>query len=449
MTSTIDLQDTRGIGSLFSSLGYMPSEGQWQFHQSNARFKILVAGSRFGKSMSAARDVLPDLLRPNTRGWIVGPTYSLAEKEWRYLIDDLATLRLIKNAVKFRDSVKTGDGLISFPWGSTAEVKSADHPASLLGEELDWLIISEASQVKHSVWERYLRARLGSRQGRLILPTTPCGVNWVQDFYSRGQSPEWPDWASWSFTTLDNPTFELEEWEAAKRELDCDVFAEQYEGQFVHAQGRVYKFQDKIHTYVDSDLPRNWEDWPIIRAIDFGYTNPFACLWLALSPDAEIYVIDEIYQREKLCSDLAVDIRDRWKGHRILATVADHDAEDRATLRRHGVPTVPCIKNRLEMPGIKRQMRGFRQGLHLVKTLLKVRENGKPRLFVHRGRCPYTIEEFQNYAWPDSRAESGRDEKEEPLGKYSHAMDALRYGVCELERYLKLNVAPGMRGKRK
>ena len=37
-------------------------------------------GRRSGKSWSAAHEVLPWLLTPNTRGWIVGPNYNLANK---------------------------------------------------------------------------------------------------------------------------------------------------------------------------------------------------------------------------------------------------------------------------------------------------------------------------------------------------------------------------------
>ena len=37
-------------------------------------------GRRSGKSWMAAHEIMPWLLTPNTRGWIVGPNYALAQK---------------------------------------------------------------------------------------------------------------------------------------------------------------------------------------------------------------------------------------------------------------------------------------------------------------------------------------------------------------------------------
>jgi hypothetical protein len=64
----------------FRMSGYDPCGGQKQFHKSLARTRVLCAGSRFGKSISAAYDVAPNLLLPDNRGWLVGETYTDAEK---------------------------------------------------------------------------------------------------------------------------------------------------------------------------------------------------------------------------------------------------------------------------------------------------------------------------------------------------------------------------------
>ena len=47
--------------AVFQALGYKPTEGQWEFHNSDARFKIAVCGRRYGKSTMSARDIIPDL----------------------------------------------------------------------------------------------------------------------------------------------------------------------------------------------------------------------------------------------------------------------------------------------------------------------------------------------------------------------------------------------------
>lgn len=65
---------------LWSLLGYHPTPQQLQVHNSNKRWRVCLMGRRSGKSFMAAHEILPWLLTPRTRGWIVGPNYSLANK---------------------------------------------------------------------------------------------------------------------------------------------------------------------------------------------------------------------------------------------------------------------------------------------------------------------------------------------------------------------------------
>ena len=46
----------------FHLLKYAPHAGQLKFHDSDARFKVLIAGARFGKSLASAKETLIELL---------------------------------------------------------------------------------------------------------------------------------------------------------------------------------------------------------------------------------------------------------------------------------------------------------------------------------------------------------------------------------------------------
>ena len=123
-------------------------------------------------------------------------------------------------------------------------------------------------------------------------------------------------------------------------------------------------------------------------------------------------------------------------GERIEATVTDHDAEDRATLERHGIPTRPAVK-------------AVSVGIQAVSNRLKLAGDGKPRLFVCEGalverdealaaaRKPVcTADEFEVYAWPKDA--SGRALREEPVKLNDHGMDAMRYACM----YADVGAAP-------
>ena len=112
-------------------------------------------------------------------------------------------------------------------------------------------------------------------------------------------------------------------------------------------------------------------------------------------------------------------------------TVADHDAEDRATLERHGISTYPAHK-------------AVKPGIEAVQVRMRKAGDGKPRLFVLKGctvlRDPRlieggkpasTVEELPGYVWAPPLA--NRAPKEEPLKLNDHGADTMRYFVAEID----------------
>ena len=402
----------------FELINYRPHEGQEMFHRSEARFKLLVAGARFGKSLAAAREVEPLILNcdPPTRGWIVGPNYAVGEKEFRYIWNDL----VVKMGLPVRrsaDNPRAGNMFIHFEWGSEVIVKSADNPPGLLGEELDWLILSEAAKVSETVFERYLFARLGSREGRLIIPTTPSGFDWVYRKFLLGQDPAFPEWESWQFPTSANPYHPEGEIEQARRNLTEEAFAEQYLGEFVHFTGRVYKeFSRAIH--VTSDLPASFQR--VVAAVDWGYTNPCAMVVVGVDGDGRFYVLDEFYGRRVLVrtqlTEVAKDFRDRYGVECFFcdpsepAYIAEFNAE--------GLRACPAKNDVVS-------------GIAKVAEMLKVRGDGRPRVFFSP-RCTNTLREMEGYRYPERKSDA--PDSEVPLKVEDHAVDALRYAIFSVSQ---------------
>jgi len=201
-------------------------------------------------------------------------------------------------------------------------------------------------------------------------------------------------------------------------------------GLWVQAEGAVYdQFDSRVHVIDPFPIP---DDWRRICAVDFGFTNPFTCQWWAVDSDSRMYLYREIYMTQRLVEDHARDIVELSDGEHIGATVCDHDAEGRATLERHGVPTVPARK-------------AVSVGIQKVQARLRQAGDGRPRLFimrealvetdrrlevVHLPAC--TMQEFPAYVWP--KAKDGQTIKEQPTKEHDHGMDAMRYAVMYLDR---------------
>lgn len=199
------------------------------------------------------------------------------------------------------------------------------------------------------------------------------------------------------------------------------------DGLWAAAEGGVYPEWDAAMHLIDPfPIPQDWKRY---RSIDFGYTNPFVCGWFAEDPDGRLYLYRELYMSKRLVTDHAKVIKQY--DEKVDMTVADHDAEDRATLDREGIGTVPARKEII--PGIQ-----------AVAERLRPAGDGRPRLFIFRDclieRDPVmseakkpgcASEEIEGYLW--KKSPDGKPIKEEPNGIDDHGMDMLRYMVMQLD----------------
>lgn len=440
-------QRVLNVQKFYDSLGYFPHPGQRAFHASPARFKVVDAGRRWGKSKAGPHEnVINMLFKKPTIGWVVAPTYDLGEKEFRVFWEILVDKMQIPT-VKGRtfNNARTKDFRIETAWGSSIEVRSAEHPESLVGEGLDWVIMAEAAKLKLSHWEKYIRPTLSDKRGSAIFVSTPEGFNWFYDLYVRGQSKDHPDWWSLKSPTWHNTIMfpggredpEIKEVEETVAE---EYFAQEYGAEFTSFAGRIYSEFDEGYHVLDSYQFN--PNWPNYVAFDFGFRNPFVCLQVQVDPSDNVYVWDEYYSRNvttpQHARNLKQDIQWRVDGAYHDPSGADeagsilqvwHDTKEYRNERVMQVQFVPSPNE-------------WKMGVSRVKEWLKLRDEKRgqgprPKLFVVRGGagpegrgCPNTIKEFNTYRMKEessAKVSERRDPDESPRKKDDHAMDAVRY----------------------
>lgn len=218
--------------ALFASIGYRPHAGQVLVHKSRAPRRVLACGVRWGKSLCGAMEAVAALLEPREQsiGWVVGPTYLLSER-----IFELAATTVERH---FRHRIRLLDRrdhrlVVSNLGGGVSEMRgmSADNPASLLGEGLDWIVVDECARLKREVWYGHLSQRLIDRQGWALLLSTPRGPGWFRQVYLLGQGRD-AAYESWSSPSWTNPILSRELIEEERRRLPAGSFAQEYEAQF-------------------------------------------------------------------------------------------------------------------------------------------------------------------------------------------------------------------------
>jgi PBSX family phage terminase large subunit len=323
-----------------------------------------------------------------------------------------------------------------YPNGSEIVIGGMDKPSKVMSTEFDFIYPQEAIELSEHDWES-LTTRL--RNGvmpyqQIVGDTNPdAPTHWLKRRADRGATvflesrhednpvlwdgrrADWTDIGSVYIEKLDALTG------ARKPRLRF--------GKWVQAEGVVYEGWDRaIHLIGRFDIPASWRR---VRAVDFGYTNPFICLFFAVDPDGRMYLYREIYHTQRTVADHAKQIKELSQGERFEATVADHDAEDRATLHQNGILTIPAHK-------------AITPGIQAVAERLRIAGDGKPRLYIFNDalveRDPAlveskkpccTAEEFDAYSWP--KGQDGKAVKEVPVDKDNHGMDAMRYEVAYLD----------------
>jgi phage terminase large subunit len=347
---------------------------------------------------------------------------------------DGTVLETWERVIEIRGGVSTFGGesakFYDYPNGSRVHVGGMDRPGKTLSSERDFIYVNQAEELALEDWEFLLR------------PTTGRGAVTATPMLFGDCNPGPPDhWIKRraSIRLLesvhqDNPTLFRDDGTPTEQWLQrtgpilesmTGVRRDRlYLGLWVAAEGAVYAYQPKYHLIDETALPeiKRW-----IVSIDFGYTNPFVAQLWGLDSDDRMYLVSEIYRTRRIVEDHARDIKAMVGGRRVEIYIADHDAEDRATLERHGIKTIAAQK-------------AVTVGIQAVQARMVVQPDGKPRLFIVRGalverdenlvttkKPVCTEQEFPEYVW--AKDASGRPLKEEPVKVNDHGMDACRYAA--------------------
>jgi predicted phage terminase large subunit-like protein len=197
--------------------------------QHEARFKVIAAGRRCGKSHLAAVSIILAALdgKPG-KVFYVAPTQGIArDVMWFSLFDIAGDLISWSNVNNLEMEIA----------GNRIYLKGSDRPDSLRGVSLKHLVLDEAAFIKPDVFNNILRPALSDRMGSCIFIGTPEGRNWFYDLYEG--AGEWEDYERWHLTTLDNPFVAKSEIDAARATLPRWSFNQEYLASF-DAQGSEY-----------------------------------------------------------------------------------------------------------------------------------------------------------------------------------------------------------------
>lgn len=419
----------------FDDIGYEPHPGQHDLHYTRSRFKVVRCGRRWGKTFFGAHHAEPNLLVPcpmtgNPQiGWIVGPNYTDAEKEFRIMFDTYRKMGLDKDAMRFVYNA-AGDMHVKLWNGAEVLGKSAAHPDKLVGEGLNFVLMVEAGRHRRRTWGDFIRPALSDRRGWGIFSGVPEGKSensLLYALYERGQSNRFKTWRSWKRPSWTNTIVfpkgrndpEILE---AEEDLTKDEFDRQYGAEFTEKTGVVMKEWDDDRHLGDFDYR---PDWATYMAVDYGFTNPFVILFIQVGPFGEIRVIREFRRQQLDTEEVCADLMQEYPGLvRASTTIFPDPAEpdDTRTMQR-----------KLRVPAVRNTGGPLRIRLSLIRRALKDRNaqlpmrhpEREPTLMIDRTHCSKLAWEMrEGYKWPENKSEQ-RSDSENPMDKDNHGVEAL------------------------
>jgi hypothetical protein len=259
---------------------------QYQVFHSPKRFRVLVAGRRFGKTELALAELTRAAeTKPNQLIWYVAPTEKLAKRIiWR-------RLKQVTQHLWSRNPSEQ-ELAIHLTNGSIIEVKGGFNPDSLRGLGLDLIVLDEAADLKSDTWTYTLRPALADREGRALFLGTPKGRNHFYNYFELAQSNP-NHWAAYKFTTAEGGIVKPEELESAGREMDPNTYRQEFEAEFtVVGQYRAYASFTREANIRDTHFEPSK---PLIWALDFN-VDPMCMLLMQRIGDI-VYVLEEIAVR--------------------------------------------------------------------------------------------------------------------------------------------------------
>lgn len=459
---------------IWSETFWTPHSAQEEILHDRTRNQVVSFGRRAGKSQTGGNKLVPEYFRAmveaddlKRRGlrreyWIVGPTYSDAEKEFRVVWNALERLGVVLDRPGSYNNPESGQMRIQALGGRfVIHAKSAQYPQTLVGEGLSGVVFSEAAKLKPSVWIKYIRPTLADFGGWTYFGSTPEGRNWFYDLWAVGQDPARTDWMSWRAPAWVNPYVypdgvnqkllnsakaarrngQLREWIANTQfgpndrnlppsplgvdpeiwslflDQSTEMFNQEIEALFTEFAGRVFKdFDEELHVTDQRFRP----DWATYACADYGFTNPFVWLLVQVDPFQErVHILDEYYEVGKTTGEAAQEIWDRGLRPTVLRTFFPDPAEPDRTRE---------LSDKLQISSGRRTGGLIQDRLEWIRRFLKPLPSGAGYGLTVNRKCTNVIREFSQYRYKETAekaAEKDRSAPEIPLKKDDHTPEAL------------------------
>jgi hypothetical protein len=388
---------------------------QSEIFRDASRFRVVVAGRRFGKTFLSTAELLNNALMGHRRNvWYVAPTYKAAKEiAWDMLIKQIP-----KEYIQRTNESALSITLIN---ESMIALKGAEKPDNLRGRSLDFVVLDEFADMRKEAWFEVIRPSLSDRVGSAVFIGTPKGRNHFYDLYGKGLDGD-EGWSSHQYTTIEGGNVPPSEIESAKADLDERTFQQEYQAEFVNYSGIIYYGFKREQSVKRHDGERSM----IHVGMDFNL-DPMSAVLMTRKGDT-LHVFDEIVMFGSNTDEMVAELRERY-GNGTIVIYPDPASRQRKT-SAGGRTDLSILQNAGFEVRVRNSHAAVRDRINAVNSRL-LSNDGVRRLYVDP-KCKKVIESLERHTYKEGTSQPEKD-------GFDHMNDALGYAVEYLFPIRKAN----------
>ncbi len=354
-----------------------------------ARFKVVPAGRRSGKTERAKRFVAKQAMRnPGERYFIAAPTRDQVKKiYWQ-------DMKLLCFASLCRKPPSETELTIFLDNGTEVQLIGLDRPERIEGAFWSGGVIDEIADIKADAWESNIRPALDTfnpsrpeYRAWCWLIGVPDGLNHYYEMAQYAETANDPDWRLYHWKSSE--ILPADTIAAAKRQMSAKQYRQEYEASFETATGRIYEDYSAENYTGESIKPHEQLLW----YHDFNYT-PMSSGVGVRRGDA-LYLLEEIILTSAVARQSAMEFVERYRLHENKNVIVYGDPAGRAGEKHGHASDYTEIESVLRSNNWK-----FERRVKAAAPAIKDRQNavrakiknaaGEVSMFVNPRTAPYT-----------------------------------------------------------
>ena len=284
----------------------VPHQAQQRVIQSNARFKIIRAGRRSGKTTLEIEEMLFDAVSGKDRNiFYIAPTQKQARSIiWESLKSRIGGVGII-NESRLEVKLPTQDGGFS-----TIFVAGWENRENFRGMNANLIVFDELDTMKDFFigWQEIFRPALTDTAGYATFIGTPKKENPNLRRLEKIAETNL-DYEAFHFKTSDNPHVPKSEIEKAKAELDYETYTQEYDAEYLDNAGALFHYDALVDVFSNTVDKENAK-YLLVDIADDGSDKTKFSFWEGM----------EEYRRESF---------ERLNTESIIAKIREYAADQR------------------------------------------------------------------------------------------------------------------------